>query len=308
MSILLNGIPLTSIVLQLLAAYFAIRLIKISGKTVSWIFITLALVLMSVRRIIVFSSVYLFQDSPSVLSINMINESIGLVLSLCMLCGVLGIAHIFNERNRYEQQIRNLLDEKENLLKEVHHRIKNNMNTMKSLLSLQSAVLQDAGAVSALDDAQNRIESMMVLYDKLYSSTDYKTLSLRDYVISLTEEIMDTFPDKDKVTVDTEIDDINLDSKILQPLGIIINEVLTNAMKYAFSGRAAGRISIQAKRQGDILHISIKDDGVGLPPDFAADNSTSFGMVLIRELTKQLNGTLHIQSKSGTEIAIDINA
>ncbi|MCA1950000.1 MAG: ATP-binding protein [Treponema sp.] len=308
MSIVLNSILLTSITLQLFAAYFAIRLIKISGKTVSWIFITLALVLMSVRRIIALSSVYLFQISPPVLTINLVNESIGLVLSLCMLCGILGIARIFNERNMYEQQIKNLLDEKENLLKEVHHRIKNNMNTMKSLLSLQSAVLQDSGAVSALDDAQNRIESMMVLYDKLYSSTDYKTLSLRDYVISLTEEIMDTFPDKDKVTVDTEIDHIYLDSKILQPLGIIINEVLTNAMKYAFSGRAAGRISIQAKRDGDVLHLSIKDDGVGLLPDLATEHSSSFGMVLIRELTKQLKGTLHIQSASGTEIAIDINA
>ena len=166
------------------------------------------------------------------------------------------------ERRRAEDQISSLLAEKELLLKEVHHRIKNNMNVVGSLLSMQSDMLKDdPAAVAALQDSRNRVQSMMVLYDKLYRSNDFRAISAKEYVTALISEIMVNFPNRERVDVKTRVDDIVLDAKILSPMGIIVNELLTNTMKYAFADRGSGRMAVSFSIKGGHATLIVEDNG-----------------------------------------------
>jgi PAS domain S-box-containing protein len=157
---------------------------------------------------------------------------------------IIGIMRNITERKRFDENVAKLLKEKELLLKEVHHRIKNNMNTIYGLLALQAETTSEPAAVSAIKDAASRVNSMMILYDKLYRSHDVTALSADTYIPALVDEIIGNFPNSKMVKVETHIEEIVLDVKIIQPLGIIINELLTNIMKYAFIGMEQGIISI----------------------------------------------------------------
>jgi two-component sensor histidine kinase len=291
-----------SIIFQLTAAIYALRLIKLTGFKYSWILISIALLLMSVRRII---PLY-FLFSKTIYLTSLPNEIIGLILSFLMLLGVRGIKPVFVERQLAENKIKTLLTEKEYMLQEVHHRIKNSMNTIQCFLSLQSATLKDRAAVTALEDAASRVKSMMVLYNKLYDSPDFMKLSIKDYLPTLIDEILINFPNSRSVKVEKDIDDIVLDTKTLQPLGIIINELLTNIMKYAFTGKNDCLINISVKLVDKNLRMSISDNGIGMPESVSFENSSGFGLMLIGILTKQLNGTIKIERGHGTRIILDI--
>ena len=150
------------------------------------------------------------------------------------------------ERKRAEESVANLLREKQLLLLEVHHRIKNNMNIVMSLLSLQAERQKDPEAVGALHDARSRVKSMMVLYEKLYRSTGFKEISIKEYLSPLVEEIAGVFPNRATVNIGVQIEDAVIDTKVLSAVGIIVNELITNAMKHAFTGRKDGVIRISA--------------------------------------------------------------
>ncbi|PKL16077.1 MAG: hypothetical protein CVV49_18075 [Spirochaetae bacterium HGW-Spirochaetae-5] len=154
------------------------------------------------------------------------------------------------ERRDAEERIKGLLLEKDILLKEVHHRIKNNMNTINGLLSLQAESLTDPAAVDALKDAESRVQSMMVLYDKLYRSDNFNEVSISEYLPGLIAEITENFPNKKSVQIESSIDDFILGVQTLLPIGIIVNELITNTMKYAFAGRDGGSIKISAILKG----------------------------------------------------------
>lgn len=141
------------------------------------------------------------------------------------------------DRKQSEEKIRKLLSEKELLLKEVHHRIKNNMYSISRLLALHAGATKEPAAVKAIQDAVSRVQSVMVLYEKLYQSVDYNEASVKDYLPALVNEIVGIFVQRDSVKIINEVDDFILDSKRLQTLGIIINELITNTMKYAFTGQ-----------------------------------------------------------------------
>ncbi len=211
------------------------------------------------------------------------------------------------ERKIAEEKIKSLLAEKELILKEVHHRIKNNMNTIKSLLFLQSETLKDPSAVAALHDAENRVDSMMVLYDKLYRSADYRELSVKEYLPSLVDEIISNFPNKQIVKIEKNIDDFILSAGTLFPLGIILNELLTNIMKYAFVGRDSGIITVEASRNDNRTHIVIQDNGVGIPDSVNFENSKGFGLELISMLVQQLSGRIRIDRIDGTRFVLEFN-
>ncbi len=204
-----------------------------------------------------------------------------------------------------ELKIRGMLTEKELLLKEVHHRIKNNMNTIKGLLYLQANSLDDPKSADVLLDAQSRVESMMILYDKLYQSPVFNELSINEYLPSLINQIVENFSNKSVVKVETELDDTVLNIKILQPLGIIINELLTNTMKYAFAGRDDGVIKVSAKLKGNTLNVIIADNGIGIPEAISIKNSTGFGMKLVGMLTEQIGGSIKIERGDGTRFVIE---
>jgi len=216
-----------------------------------------------------------------------------------------GIIVDITERKLAEDEVKKLLLEKEILLKEVHHRIKNNMSTIGSLLSLQAASQPDPKVKKALDDAGSRVQSMMVLYDRLYQSTNFLSVNAKDYLPALVGEILGNFPNSPTVRIESKVEAFELSSKALQPLGIIINELVTNIMKYAFEGRPGGTISLSASLKGSRVHIEVRDDGIGLPEGGDFKNSAGFGLMLIRMLTQQLDGELRMLSENGTRVVLE---
>lgn len=220
---------------------------------------------------------------------------------------ILSLTHAVDitERKLAEEKVKSLLAEKELVLKEVHHRIKNNMNTMMSLLSLQAGNARDGFAKAALLDAEKRMQSMGLLYDKLYQSVEFNKLPIEIYLSALVDEVIENFPNSNIVKVEKYFGDFILDANQLQPLGMIINELLTNCMKYAFSERSQGLISVSATKRDDRVIVTILDDGIGMPESISWEYSTGFGLQLVKELTKQLAGTIRIERGNGTSVILE---
>ena len=206
------------------------------------------------------------------------------------------------------ERINFLLSEKEILLKEVHHRIKNNMNTVSSLLSLQARTISEPSAIRALEDARYRILSMSVLYDKLYHSADFSELAIKGYLSTLIDEVVANFPNGKGVRTEKNIQEFNFDSKRLQLLGIIINELLTNIMKYAFNGKERGLITVSVTNVNGHVAISVQDDGIGMPESVSFENSTGFGLQLVQALIQQIDGVIRIDRGNGTKIVLEFDA
>jgi PAS domain S-box-containing protein len=220
----------------------------------------------------------------------------------------MGILYDITERKQAEAKIKALLLEKEILLKEVHHRIKNNMATMMSLLSLQSKALKNPEAKASLLKAKERMMSMAVLYDKLYRSENLQEMSLSDYLPRLIDEIVGIFPNKDIVKIEKKIDDIVLGVKVLSPLGIIVNELLTNALKHAFTGKEDGTIGVFASVKNDHVTLVVEDNGVGIPESIDMNNTSGMGLELVSMLTAQIDGTIRIDRRRGARFVLEFDA
>jgi PAS domain S-box-containing protein len=220
----------------------------------------------------------------------------------------LGVFSDITERKVYEEKIAGLLREKELLLKETHHRVKNNMNTVYSLLSLQAQAQNDKGMQSILLDAAGRVQGMRLLYDKLYLSDNFHELGVRSFFPPLVEEILGVFNSNPPIRLRLELDDFILSAKILSPLAIIINELVTNSLKYAFDGRSDRRISLLARKAGSIVTIIYEDNGTGLPGAVKLDSSSGFGMQLVGMLVQQIDCTIHIDRQGGTKYTITVMA
>jgi PAS domain S-box-containing protein len=218
---------------------------------------------------------------------------------------VYAAARDITDRKAAGDAVRSLLVEKELLLREVHHRIKNNMNTIYGLLILQAGSMKDALAADALEDSGRRVKSMMVLYDKLYKSANFAELSVEDYFSPLIDEIVCNFPNREAVTINKKFGAFILESNILQPMGIIINELLTNCMKYAFTGRTGGTIDVSAVLKESMVTLTIGDNGNGIDSSITPGNSAGFGLVLVDALAQQLAGNIRIERGSGTRIVLE---
>ncbi len=208
------------------------------------------------------------------------------------------------ERKTAEEKIGSLLKEKMLLLKETHHRIKNNMGVINSLLTLQANAQENETIRHILNDAAGRVQSMVVLYDKLYRSETHHELSMKSFLPQLIEEIIGVFPATVPVKTDIRIEDFVVSAKILSPLGIIINELITNSLKYAFKDRDAGLISVSASKKNDEATLEYKDNGVGLPESISFENSTTFGLQLVYMLVQQIQGTVSLERTQGTKYII----
>lgn len=221
---------------------------------------------------------------------------------------VLTIGTDITERRLSELEIKKLLNEKEILLHEVHHRIKNNMNTIAGLLYLQSVSIENESAVAALKDAHGRVLSMMLIYDKLFRSVDFSSISTGSYLPELINSIISTFPDYDNVRIETGIDDYKLDSNALVPMGIIINELLTNAYKYAFPAGGDGLIEISFMKTGDSeFELTFKDNGVGIPESIVLGESSGFGLNLVYLLSQQMMGSAELIRGHGSVFKIKLS-
>ncbi len=204
-----------------------------------------------------------------------------------------------------EERVRTLLAEKELLLSEVHHRIKNNMNTIKGLLTLQISAEENQSAEESLRDAERRVQSMIMLYDRLYCTDNYRELSVKDYLQPLTAEVVGSFPGRIGIQIETDIEDFILNIQILTPLGIIINELLTNIMKHAFIGRDEGVISVTAYKKDKIFTIRVRDNGVGIPESLESEKSKGFGLDLVNMLVDQVGGSVKVERGEGTIIILE---
>jgi PAS domain S-box-containing protein len=229
--------------------------------------------------------------------------------SLGRVAGLVGVMLDFTDHKQVEGRIKSLLTEKELLLKEVHHRIKNNMNVIMSLLSLQSSILKDnPSAATALQDAKSRIQSMMVLYDKLYRSSDFRGISTKGYLITLINEIVGNFPNRNSVTVETQFDDLLLDLKTLSPLGLILNELLTNAMNHAFKGREDGKIFVSLSARDNHISLIVGDNGNGVPESVNITNSSGFGLQVVDMLAEQLEGIIRLERDNGSRFILEFDS
>ena len=205
----------------------------------------------------------------------------------------------------HEKRVETLLVEKDILLYEIHHRVKNNMNMVINLLSLQADELGDAQPSCVLRNAIGRIKSMGVLYDRLYRSESLTAISIREYLSALIKDIVTLFTDRYKVELNLAIEDIVIDVQRLSCIGMIVNELVFNSMKYAFNGKERGMISVDAHRTPAGVSIAIEDDGVGMPLINNLKVPDTFGLKLVFGLTEQLYGTLKQEPCAGTRFVLE---
>lgn len=198
-----------------------------------------------------------------------------------------------------------LLTEQERLLKEIHHRVKNNLQVVMSLLNSQAASLQDKAALSAIQESQNRVQAMALIHQKLYQSEGVARIDMPSYIQEVVAYLRDAYCIYQSIEFDLQVDEIELDVTQAVPLGLIINEAITNALKYAFPNGRAGKITLILQRLGRFKYqLAISDDGVGLPQGYTPSRSRSLGMTLLHGFSGQLGGDLHIISPPGLTISL----
>lgn len=208
-----------------------------------------------------------------------------------------------SERRRHEEQIIASLKEKELLLREIHHRVKNNMQVISSLLRLQSSSTDDRRYTELMKECQNRIHTMSLVHEKLYQSNDLARIDFRDYLENLIHSLFRSYAvSPDKVELQLDVADIKAGIDTAIPCGLIINELVTNALKYAFPNGHSGWIRVGMWLRDDAwVELIVEDNGVGLPDDFDPNQSESLGLQLVSVLVKdQLQGELEVIRKDGT--------
>jgi len=197
------------------------------------------------------------------------------------------------------------LEEKVLLLREIHHRVKNNLQIIISLLNLQSRYIEDERTQQLIRESQNRIRAMALVHEKLYQSKDISKIDLDNYIRFLGNSLFQFYGMKGKgITFTTDMKDISLDINTAIPAGLIINELVSNSLKHAFPGGREGEISIAIKRENKSLSILFKDNGVGIPQDFDWRNAKSLGLRLVVSLVEQLSGTIELDRTAGTAFNI----
>ena len=213
------------------------------------------------------------------------------------------------ERRDDQKRMRSLLTEKETLLREVHHRIKNNMATMMGILSLQADSMEHKQAALALQDARGRMQSMSVLYEKLYHGINLEQLSIKTYITSLLDEVLSLYGRED-ISSNLDLEDTALPVEVLSPLGILCNEIFTNSIKHGFRGIVNPTMSIRFYLQDQIGILTIEETGDRLPSDPHMIHHTKdhegFGSVLIQALTEQLNGKCIVEKQLGWRYRFEI--
>jgi len=219
---------------------------------------------------------------------------------------VSGISHDVTEKKISEERIRLSLQEKEVLLKEVHHRVKNNLQVISSILNLQSSYVKEEGTLQILKESQNRIKSMAFIHESLYQTKDFSSINFTEYIINLSQNLIHSYSNFDnEVKLNLDIQDVFLNLDLAIPCGLIINEIVSNALKYAFDEKTeGGEISIKMSLDKDDLVLKIGDNGKGLPKNIDYRNTESLGLQLVVTLTDQLSGTIELNSEKGTNYTI----
>ncbi len=220
--------------------------------------------------------------------------------------GLVGVSRDITERKRAEEKIKASLQEKEVLLKEIHHRVKNNLQVISSLLNLQAYNSSDPQLLKILREGQNRIRSMALVHEKLYQSKDLSRIDFAEYIRNLAVHLFHSYQvDPGRIQLKQDIEGIFLDINAAIPCGLIMNELMSNSLKYAFPGGRSGEISLELRRQDDRrLLLVVRDNGVGLPKDLDIQKTKTLGMQIVTLLAYQLDGSLEVRRETGTEFRI----
>lgn len=202
------------------------------------------------------------------------------------------------------EQISEALAEREILLKEIHHRVKNNLQVISSLLYLQAESLEDQVAIDAVRQGQHRVEAMGLIHQRLYSADDVRGVDIQGYFEQLCQEVIVVFGgENSEIDYHIETNQLRLDIDTVIPLGLIVNELITNAIKYAFQGSNQGKISINVNQENEKLMVIVKDNGVGMT-EASLKKANSFGWKMMRSLSRKLEAQINIKNESGTTVEL----
>ena len=223
---------------------------------------------------------------------------------------VFGILAFFLFRLLQKLKVQNALISEANqdkalLLKEIHHRVKNNLQVVSSLLGLQSRYVKDEAASQAIKAGRARVQSMSLLHQNVYGNENLKSVNIRKYFAELGESLFANYRMTEKdIAFKTNIEDLELDIDVVVPLGLITNELITNALKYAFEGRENGEILLEIHQKDHLLKLSVTDNGVGIPFSALPENANSLGMQLIKSFADKLEAEVQIENKGGTTFTL----
>ena len=223
------------------------------------------------------------------------------------LVGAVGVYADISKLKTAEQSVIKLLQEKDQLIKEVHHRIKNHMNTMYSILSVQASYFKNPDVLAAFEEAKNRIRLMQSLYHKLYAGSDSNTMQLQPFILELIEDLQNAYSTTAYISISTDIENIQVTAKQSLPIGIVVTELITNSLKYAFPDRQTGHISVSLRKiKSNLLEIRVADDGDGATESSITDKTYGFGLTLVQGYARQFDGTVDIQNTEGTSITVTL--
>ncbi|MEL6924973.1 MAG: sensor histidine kinase, partial [Bacteroidota bacterium] len=237
------------------------------------------------------------------------NIIIGALVGGLLILGLL-FFQLLRQRNQISQQkevIESALSEKEVLLREIHHRVKNNLQVVSSLLSLQSNYIEDETALEALREGRDRVKSMALIHQNLYQEGNLTGIQVEEYFDKLIRSLFNSYNiDPDRIQLETEIATLNLDVETVIPLGLIVNELVSNALKHAFPDEREGLIKIRLlEEQGELL-LEVKDNGIGLSGELPTEEINSFGYRLVNAFKEKMSAKLSMDGSDGTTVQLRI--
>ncbi len=218
--------------------------------------------------------------------------------------GIIGVSKDITQRKKAELKIKESLEEKEVLLQEIHHRVKNNLQIISSLLNLQTHYVEGEETINVLKDSQNRVKSMAIVHEKLYQSPNLKDINFKEYIEDLISVLFYSYGiESENIKTLINLEDLKIDIDTAIPCGLIINELVTNSLKYAFPN-GKGILKVELTSKSDYTKLRVADNGIGLPPDIDLENSNTLGLKMVNSLVHQLEGTLNLNRTGGTEVVI----
>jgi two-component sensor histidine kinase len=214
------------------------------------------------------------------------------------------VAHDSSEKKQISINITESLREKEILLKEIHHRVKNNLQVISSILNLQSSFVTDENTLEILQESRNRIRSMAIIHENLYRTEDFSSINFSSYLENLSANLVSSYRINEEVILETKLEEVDLILDQAIPCGLLVNELITNALKYAWKHGERGVITINLFQKESQVNLQIFDDGIGLPFNFEDAKPETLGLQLVETLIEQLDGQLEVKIENGTKYFI----
>ena len=211
------------------------------------------------------------------------------------------MAYLINDKKEAAEKIEQALIEKDVLLKEVHHRVKNNLQVISSILNLQSSLVEDEKTLAILRESQSRIRTMSFIHESLYRTKDFSEIDFTEYLTNLSKNLVSSYSVSSKVKLTLELDNVHLSLDQAIPCGLIVNEIVTNSLKYAFKDIKSPDIFVKIHENEETIQLIIGDNGIGLPDDYVEHASETLGVQLIEALTDQIEAEMKIENKAGTK-------